>query len=497
METTGYLKLAVGNGYYVYDTTTNALIELEESVHRVLDDYFKYNPAQLRERYLQQISPDDLSHAVDFLDHAVHQCGMFQPYTGRDYATVLSSDRIQTLLSMKLRNLLLNVTEQCNQRCTYCVYSGKHIGERTHSPKQMTWDVAKKSIDYFLARADRDNETRILFYGGEPLLNWTLVKKCTHYIRRLNTLAKLKLHLSSNITLLSDLVVDFLIDNDIGLFVSLDGPARVHDKGRVFANGLRTHAKVVQRLEHIKKKDYTYFLSRISINCTFDNNNDILEIFQYFSSDIFAELPVQINPIKKSDTDSIKILNRDLNQHRSRMNRLVSMYMKSLQFHESFNYRLFHNIFPDVFKILPKRNIGHVNMIGSPNGVCVPGQRNLFVSADGSYYTCENFCYPGYEIGNCENGIDINKVRDLLRISVNFCIEMCESCWAYRLCSQCFIHASHRGRISRRARLENCRFERKRIKRALERFIYIWGKESEIASENEFTLHSIVGSNQS
>jgi len=495
MKNIGYLKLAVGNGHYAYDTTTNALIELEESVHRLLDDYFKHGLAELRERYLQQMSPEDLSSAVDFIDHAVHECGMFQPYFRKDYSTVLDPDYLQELLSTRLSKLVLSVTEHCNQRCTYCQNSQSHAGNRGHRDGHMTWNVAKQSIDYFLARRDKDKEVSISFYGGEPILKWDLVCQSVHYIHENNHQNNMNIHLVSNATLFTDAIIDFLIDNDIYLQISLDGPRSMHDAARVLPGGRGTHTKVVAALKKIRKRNSDYFKKHVSVNCTFDPKNDIREIFSYFSAE-FSDIFVMINAVKTRDSCHYHISEENVELHQSRLQNLIEAYLDSLRNNNHFNYRLFHSLFSDIFGSLSAREIGPTSTEHRPNGACVVGAARLFVTPEGLFYPCERFRPPGYAIGNCDTGIDVEKVRQLIGTFVGFCDEMCQECWAYRLCKHCFVHILAEGRMSKARKLESCKLEKARIRRAFERFIYIWKKEAQSSHDQRYSLHFQVKSHQ-
>ena len=75
-----------------------------------------------------------------------------------------------------LGNLILQVTQQCNLRCKYCAYSGNYYN-RTHSSERMSFDTARKAIDFYLDRSDKMDDLSLSFYGGEPLLEFALIKK--------------------------------------------------------------------------------------------------------------------------------------------------------------------------------------------------------------------------------------------------------------------------------------------------------------------------------
>ena len=88
---------------------------------------------------------------------------------------------IEHYLNYRLKQLVLQVTQQCNLRCEYCAYSGNYANNRVHSNKRMDFDMAKKAIDMFISRSSENPEINVSFYGGEPLLEFDLVKRCVLY----------------------------------------------------------------------------------------------------------------------------------------------------------------------------------------------------------------------------------------------------------------------------------------------------------------------------
>jgi len=475
MSAIGYQKLSINNAYYIYDTSTNDLIKVDRVVYQIFDDYFKGNCETLINKYKNRISAKHIYSAINFIDNIRHKRGMFQPFFTKDYSLYLDKEFLQEKLSKHLSHLILNITEQCNQRCTYCIFSGNYPGQRTHNNSFMTWEIAQNSIDYFLQRARTDKKSIISFYGGEPLLNWKLVKKCINYTIKRNTLDKLVITIGTNLTLCTNDIIDFLIHNNVELFVSLDGHSSIHNRARVFSNGKETHAKVLKILRKIKEKSAEYFYNKVSIFCTFDKNNDLLEIFEYFSADFFRNLSVQINPISETGTGFYKVTKNNQRNYRRSLNILLDRYLESLYHKKPFNYPLFFKIFPNVFSVLPKRHIGIISTLTRPNHVCVPGKARLFVSSSGIFYPCDNFYPKNHDIGNYQTGIDIKKVRDLLEIFINLCEDVCQDCWAYRLCTQCFVHVLDKNRMSRKRKIENC--NQSALLKIL-RGLFIFGKKS-------------------
>ncbi|WP_227060852.1 4Fe-4S cluster-binding domain-containing protein [[Clostridium] scindens] len=88
------------------------------------------------------------------------------------------TDIVEHHTEKKLQQLTLQVTQQCNLRCEYCIYSGIYDGNRTHANKRMNFEVARKAIDFFLEHSIETSDVVIGFYGGEPLLEFELIRRC-------------------------------------------------------------------------------------------------------------------------------------------------------------------------------------------------------------------------------------------------------------------------------------------------------------------------------
>lgn len=148
-----------------------------------------------------------------------------------------------------LRQLILQVTQNCNLRCKYCVYSGSYVN-RTHTKKRMSFEIAKQAVDFYFAHNTNKDAGVISFYGGEPLLEMELIKKIVVYSEKLYEGKELRFNMTSNATLLTDEIADFLYEHNFNLTISLDGPEEVHNQSRVFADSKTgTFQCIIKNLE--------------------------------------------------------------------------------------------------------------------------------------------------------------------------------------------------------------------------------------------------------
>ena len=495
MADVGYLKLSVSGTFYVYDTSTNDLLKIDQTVYRILDDALRYDSETIKRKYQGKLSQEEISSAIRFINRAKER-GLFQPFWRKDFFGYYDDESIKKAISKNLRHLSLNLTERCNLRCTYCVYSGQYRGQRIHNNKSMTWNIARKSIDYFFPRARAIGKTKISFYGGEPLLNWTLLKKCMDYIRKKSPLPYLELDVLTNATLLRDEIIDFFIENDVILSVSLDGPSRIHDAARIYRNGRGSYAQVMEALEKIRRKDPEYFHRRVVIISSFNMNNNISSIYDYFSRGMFRDIFVRIKRIRDFDTGAYTVSKADRLRYQKGLDGLIERYLKSLKKGIAFKFSDLYHTFPLVFEKFPQRTIGPSKRSTRPNRICIPGVKQLFVGSDGHFYPCYNFAHQGYDIGNCKIGLEIPKIRKLIQTYAGYCDAMCQECWAFRLCAHCFMHTLENGQMSKKRKMEHCLRERERIAKDLRRFVHIWEQEAKYAYHDDLSLHAIVRSYQ-
>ena len=169
-------------GKYIYDVNTNSIIETREETFEYLK-CGKKNTNQVDRDIQKMIKQGYLK--TTRVEKAKNPC----------------IDYIEDFLNNRVAYLVLQVTQGCNLRCEYCVYSGGY-DTRTHTNKRMNYKTAIKAID-FLIEHSKDEDTLYLgFYGGEPLLEFELIKMCVKYINKNAFGKKVEFNITTNATLL-------------------------------------------------------------------------------------------------------------------------------------------------------------------------------------------------------------------------------------------------------------------------------------------------------
>ena len=489
----GYHCFAAAGSFFVYDTVTNALVETPASVHHALEACRRkgWPPLEARSRLRSELTDRAYLEATAWLRDAGRR-GMFRPYATRDYTRVLAKDPRKELAC--LHGLVLGITERCNFRCRYCTYSGHYRGRRTHSEKSMTWPALRRSLDFFLPRATPDSW--VSFYGGEPMLEWRLLTRAVRYLRDTGEPgSSMKFHLTTNGSLIDDRMLDFLIEQDGAVNISLDGPAGVHDRVRQFRGGGESFERVMRSVERIRSRSETWYRSHVSFTCVIGRRQDLPRVLKFFGSDdLVRDMPVRavgLHPaIDPRQAHALGLGSTALD----RSLELPEAFLESLAGrNDGFGQRLFISLFAAVFVILAGRRVGALPPEAGLHAMCYPGAERVYVEAEGRLYVCNRIDVEDGRIGDVDRGFDYDRVHALARFFADYCQSACQDCWAQRLCTFCAAKANQDGRLSVEHLAAACRDARERWKHWLRVFAYIWKREEELGvTEKKYSLHWCV-----
>ncbi|MBU3107438.1 Cys-rich peptide radical SAM maturase CcpM [Clostridium gasigenes] len=413
----------------------------------------------------------------------------------------LSSNRVKEivhpedeLLSFHLENnvkmLTLQVTQQCNFRCEYCIFSGEYLN-RNHSNKKMSISRALKGIDFLINHSKNHNKIIVAFYGGEPLLEFNFIRQCIEYAEKKAEGKEVRFSMTTNGSLLTDEIVEFLYKHNVMLTISLDGPREVHDIHRKFASSnCGSFDKVINNIINIEKK-FPDYVKKIRFNAVIDAKNDFSCIDKFFLnyesikdmiltsgliSDKYKKIDAEIyeDYFLKREYEFFRILycfiRKKDNKNCSKI--VMPEYDDLLQFSEQ--------LIPT--KILPKKT--------HPSGPCIPGVQRLFMNADGFFFPCEKVSESSEltQIGHIDTGFNINKVRNILNIGkVNE--GACKNCWAIRLCSICVAALdSTEKEVSRKKREEFCKSVKINVEEKLKNYCVLKEFGHSFESNEQITL---------
>lgn len=351
------------------------------------------------------------------------------------------TDMLQFYYKNKVNYLILQVTQNCNMRCQYCIYSGNYK-TRSHSNKIMTWDTAQKGLDFLLRNSRNEYELMVGFYGGEPLLNFSLIKKCVEYMERHSAGKKCKYVMTTNLTLLNDEIADYLIEKQFVLTVSIDGPEEIHDRNRRFAaTNFGSFQKVLQNLQLLYNKDRVYYKKNVQFSTVMTSNDGFKKINDFFINYFLFE-DADFNAVVVSNIyskEQKRVSEKFIVEKRyvmmkiflSKMGFLSEDSSKSISDDEI-------NEMINTYIQLHKRSYQELPDRWHHGGPCIPGIKRLFLNADGNFYPCEKVCENDKNavLGNVEEGIYLEKAKEMINIE-QLMSQKCQHCWAYSYCKIC------------------------------------------------------------
>lgn len=468
------------DNYYIYDVNTNRILRVSPTVYKIVPHIWTYKEDRIRDIFKNDFINKDIDECFNLIKNLLHEYRVFSPCKPkfRGSRTIIGGDQLRQYFEKKnIEQMCLEVTQQCNLRCKYCIHSGKYKYQRMHNSKIMEISIAEKAVDFFIKRIN-ENKWNISFYGGEPLLRVDFIKKCIDYINSFGLKSDHNYRIVTNGTLLDEIDIDYLIKNSIDLQISLDGPAKHHDRYRLYRNGKGSFRKVIQCIEKIREHNETYFRSHVMFMCIVTPTTNILELNDYFLSDDLAKDAVfaKLGPLDIRENSFFRECSVNKNQAEE-ISSLWKTFREKTILNDEGRHTILDPMFINEFTVILKRDIRGEPQEWVPiNGPCMPGLRRLFVSSDGLFHICEKM-NPNYPIGDAEHGFDYKKIgeiwEDFIKISND---EMCLNCWAVNMCDLCFVHVSGEGPFKLHNKKQFCELKKKNLISTMEKMAYIWEK---------------------
>ena len=352
----------------------------------------------------------------------------------------LSASNVRSyVLKSGLLQLTLGVTEDCNFRCKYCVFSDNYEYTRNHYKNYMNFTIAKKAIDYYLSllkEGRRYNPIRkpsMGFYGGEPLLNFKLIKECVEYIEKIYSSCGMRYNLTTNGSLLDEEKADWLMQHNFSISISLNGPEGEHDRLRVYSNGKGTFGDIMKNVRHIVDEGYEKIYSIL----VFDWKSDLFNIEKFFNR---VDVPPLLNISLVSNVKGCKyyeqFTKKDYLVFLASLKKARRCYFKEFS-HQRQKVSFFDKLIGEPLGSVLFDTIS----IYSPlpimpfTGACVPG-RKVFADVDGNFHTCEKI-NNNYPFGNVDDGLNFEKISKLMSDYISS-MDKCPTCKVRRRCRNCY-----------------------------------------------------------
>ncbi len=436
------VKLFTNSGQcYMYDVNKNTIISLKPSQFQALNTFLKSG-----------IKKDE----GDFIEKMTE-------------AGFLSSNRVREIihpadellsfyLENKVKMLTFQVTQQCNFRCEYCVYSGGYEN-RGHTNKKMQMETLTKGVDFLVEHSRDCKEVFIGFYGGEPFLEFDLIRQCIEYAKKKAEGKKIRFSVTTNGSIINDGIVSYLAEQDVSLTISLDGPKEIHDAHRRFAfNNKGTFDEIMKNVRFIQT-NYPEYFKKVHINAVIDTKCDfscINKFFNHYETVRNASLSTSQYSENYSKLDT-GIAEDFLIQEQYELFKVYYCKIRKIKTRESSKIMLqeYDALSRLAEQLKPTDGLPEKYHHGGP---CVPGVQRLFINADGDLYPCERVSETSdlMRIGHVDTGFDMQKVRRILNIG-QISEEKCKNCWAIRFCTLCAASVDTTKEFSAEMKSERCK----------------------------------------
>jgi len=351
-----------------------------------------------------------------------------------------------------VKALCLHVAHTCNLNCAYCFASqGKYHGDRA----LMSFETGKRALDFLIEHSGRRHNLEVDFFGGEPLMNWNVVKDLVAYARTQEgpRNKKFRFTLTTNGMLIDDDVIEFANKEMHNVVLSLDGRKEIHDRLRVDYAGRGSYDRIVPKFQKLveSRGGKGYYMRGTFTHANPDFTKDVFHM-----ADLgFTELSME--PVVCAPDDPAALTEEDLPIVLEQYEILAKEMLKREEEGRGFT---FYHYMLDLTRgpCIYKRISG-----------CGSGTEYMAVTPWGDLYPCHQFVgEDAYKLGDIWNGVTNTAVRDEFKLCNAYARPECADCWARLYCSGgCAANAYHASGSIRGIYSYGCELFRKRIECAI------------------------------
>lgn len=379
----------------------------------------------INEKYssYEGVTPADIDECYDQIAELKNSGKLFTPDTFEPMAGALKQKT-----SGVVKALCMHIAHTCNLNCEYCFASqGKYQGERA----VMSFEVGKRAFDWLIENSGTRRNLEVDFFGGEPLMNFEVVKQLVAYARSIEKEKgkNFRFTLTTNGLLIDDDVIDFANKEMSNVVLSLDGRKEVHDRCRVDYNGNGSWEKIVPKFQKLVKarENKNYYMRG-----TFTHQNpDFLKDIQVMLDLGFTELSME--PVVCAAGDPSELTPEDLTVVMEQYEKLAELMLKRDKEGKPFTF--YHYM---------------IDLTGGPciykriSG-CGSGTEYMAVTPWGDLYPCHQFVGDEkFKLGDIWQGVTNKEIQNSFAECNVYAREECRSCWARLYCSGgCAANAYH------------------------------------------------------
>lgn len=335
------------------------------------------------------------------------------------YSDDVYGEFAQTAVESPIKALCLHIAHDCNLRCKYCFASTGDFGT---GRKLMPLSVGKAAIDFLLAHSVGRENLEVDFFGGEPLMNFDVVKEIVKYAREKEKEynKNFRFTITTNGLLLDDDKIDFINREMSNVVLSIDGRKEVNDKMRVRVDGSGSYDTIIKRYKNLvsKRGDKEYYVRGTYTKYNLDFSEDVMHLYEAGFDKISVE------PVMEDDSIEYAIAKKDLDQIYREYDKLVDKISELKNSGKDITF--FHFMLDlDQGPCVIKRLRG-----------CGSGNEYVAVTPDGEIYPCHQFVgHEEYLMGNLEDGTFNEDIKKEFAGCHVYSKPSCRECWAKFYCS--------------------------------------------------------------
>ena len=383
---------------YIYLSKTGAIYKLNKVDAKILDNI----------KLGENVLINDIKLMVDIDDAELCKCIQEYKKIGL-IKEQISNEKVKKYFDVsKLTGIMLMVSQICNMDCDYCYFKSRSC----QMENVMSWHIAKKAVDELLNKSKASNIT-ISFFGGEPLINFNLIKNVVIYVKKVSGDKNIHLSMTTNATLITQEIADFLNENKFNINVSLDGCEQKHNTHRKYKNGEGTYFDVVEGIKKISPNLIT-IRSTMTPNGT-DIQDVLAETEKRRISDCFVACAYETI---KTDDDYVSI---------------ICKYQVAIDdFYENVKNKNYDKCIGNrtIYNILYRYAHFH-----SRETYCDALLWGVTVDINGNIYPCHRFCNVTETVlGNINDGLNYNVCNKYIESFLLKNKDKCKYCWASNIC---------------------------------------------------------------
>ena len=442
------------NGYnIVLDTCSGAVHVVDDVAYDMIAAYQNTERealvAELLKKYGDRpdVTKEELEQCYDDIAALEKSGQLFTPDTYRDMAGTFKARSGNVI-----KALCLHVAHTCNLNCSYCFASqGKYHGERALMPLE----VSKRAIDFLIENSGTRRNLEVDFFGGEPLMNWDVVKETVAYARSVEKAhgKNFRFTLTTNGVLIDDEVIDFCNREMSNVVLSLDGRKEIHDATRVDLAGHGSYDKIVPKFQKLvaARGGKNYYMRGTFTHRNPDFTKDVLHM-----ADLgFTELSME--PVVAAPDDPMALTPADIEVVKEQYEILATEMLRREK--EGKGFTFYHYMIDlTAGPCIYKRISG-----------CGSGTEYMAVTPWGDLYPCHQFVgESNYKLGDIWHGVTNEALREEFRSCNAYARPECADCWAKLYCSGgCAANAFHASGTIRGVYAPGCELFKKRIECAI------------------------------